>query len=157
MSYDNSFPDMGQIAQVLKTQLADAGIDVNLQPLPNGQYIKALVAGTFDLGLTFYASGTDPYFGLVNWSPTLSGFTSKFSAPVPAVDNGLAEIASATGPAKRAAVNAVCAAIDQDSAQIPLVSKTLTIAWNSDHLHADVLATEVAANPLRDIARYTTG
>lgn len=155
LKYDTAFPDMANIAQVIKSQLAKVDVQVNLQPLPDGQYLTDLVGGNFDLGLTFYRSA-DPYFGLVNWSPSLSGFTSKFSTPVPAIETNLPLIAAETGTARTEAIGKVCAAADQDSAQMPLVSKTLTVAWNKNKLTADVLSAENGADPLRNIASFTS-
>lgn len=154
--YDTVIPDMAGIAQVIKSQLARVGVKVNLRPLPDGQYLKDLVGGDFDMGLTFYGSGADPYFSLINWDPELTAFTAKFNTPIPEVDTTLPLIASASGQARRSAIDKVCAAIDNDSGQIPLVSKTLTIAWNATRLDADVLRAENGTDPLRDIAGYTT-
>jgi peptide/nickel transport system substrate-binding protein len=157
LQYDTTFPDMANIAQVIKTELAAIGLQVNLQPLPDAQDIKDLVAGDFDLGMTFYGSGTDVYFGLTDWSPTLSGFTSKFNAPVAAIEASLPLVASETGAARTQAISKACTAADADSAQIPLDSKNLTIAWNTSKLSANVLGAENASDPLRDIATYSMG
>ena len=154
--YDTVIPDQAGIAQVIKSQLARVGVAVNLRPLPDGQYLKDLVGGDFDLGLTYYGSGADPYFSLINWDPELTTFTAKFNAPIPEVETALPLIASASGQTRRSAIDKVCVAIDEDSGQIPLVSKTLTIAWNKTRLDADILGAENGTNPLRNIARYTT-
>lgn len=154
--YDTLQPDEASIAQVIQTQLSKAGVKVTLKPLPDGQYLTdTFTDGTFDLAITFYSTGTDPYFGLIDWSPKLSGYTSKFSSDVPAIDSALAHVEAGSGPARTTAIAGACAAIDTDSGQLPLVSKDLTVAWNSTKLSATVLAADNEQNPLQGLVTWT--
>jgi len=142
---------------VIQSQLANVGIAVTLDPLSPGEFGNNFVGGNFDLSIVFYGTGTDPYFGLINWNPALAGYTAKFNAPVAAFNALLPKIASTTNATKRKSlIQQACMLIDADSAQLPVLSKVQTIAYRTDLLNAKVLSAEDASNPMRGIETWTT-
>jgi len=157
LQYSPIYPDAVSMAQVIQSQLANVGIAVTLDPLSPGEFGNNFVGGNFDLSIVFYGTGTDPYFGLINWNPALAGYTAKFNAPVAAFNALLPKIASTTNATKRKSlIQQACMLIDADSAQLPVLSKVQTIAYRTDLLNAKVLSAEDASNPMRGIETWTT-
>ncbi len=155
ITYNSAGQDYALIGQVVQQQLADLGVSTALDPLPSGDYLTKFREGTMELGISFYATGTDPYVGLSNWDPALAAWTAGLHGAVPAISEKLPAVAETSGDARADLIKDVCLEIDADSAMIPLVSRSQTVAWRSDLVNAEVLPVEVASYALRNIVNFT--
>ncbi|MDE0940648.1 MAG: ABC transporter substrate-binding protein, partial [Pirellulales bacterium] len=129
------------VAQVIKQNLAEIGLDCQLESVDGGVWAKR-VWGTrpvsdFDLTNSNYTGFSHPLITAHWWAPDLSGFTKGY---VPVNETYTAALNKAVlGGGDEAAVNAslqeLYGMLNEEAVKIPLCVVTDTIAWRSDRVN----------------------
>jgi peptide/nickel transport system substrate-binding protein len=150
-----------QVAQVIQQSLAEAGINVKLQPYEQGTFRSRSYLATgpapFDAAITFTASFGDSYISLRNWSASKGlAVYQKFMVEDPEY-TALFTKAGALGPGpERAAVfQQMCARIAETENIVPLVTKSVVVAYRSDLINANVPEIELMGDFVRFLPDYS--
>ena len=146
---------------VIKKNLAQVGMTVNLVSVDEGTWVKHLWIdnpGTFVAATAWYAGYSDAAMLPLWWDPKKAGFDAGYQVE----DAGLvAEIENMRGlagddPKRAEALQTVCAIIDNQANQIAISPRVVTMAYRSDLIDASLIRhTDGYANSVSDVERYT--
>jgi peptide/nickel transport system substrate-binding protein len=122
------------IAQVVKDNLAEIGLDAEISVSDEGSWIKSIWVDNpspVDASIFWFAGYSDPAMVPLWFNPKLAGFTGGY-VPENQKLNAAIDKARSLGnddPARPEALQNLCAAIDADATQIPLVTRIDTVAF----------------------------
>jgi peptide/nickel transport system substrate-binding protein len=132
------------MGQVIKENLAEVGLTVNLVSLDEGSLIKHVWVdnpGTFEAALIWYAGYSDASMLPLWWIPKRAGFTAGYQNE----DTGLIAAVETMramaldDPKRNEALQRVCELIDANSAQLPLITRVETMAYRKDKIDASAI------------------
>ncbi|WP_432536724.1 ABC transporter substrate-binding protein [Kineococcus arenarius] len=154
----SSEPALAQIAAVVQQNLAEIGVDVQIQNhdyAAYSQHVYSSDPGDFDLALSWFAGYADPSMVTAWWKPADAGFSSVYMNGSPELD-ALIESARTTpaGPERDQVLDQLCARADQESEMVPLVTRPTVVGYSDRTLSPTLTATEGYGNVLRDVTRY---
>jgi peptide/nickel transport system substrate-binding protein len=152
-----TLPAMGQ---VIRDSLAEAGITVNLVSQDEGTVVTRMWVdnpGNFEGALSWYASYSDPAMLPLWFVPEVAGFSAGFQASdadLTAVINSTRALA-VDDPARPAALQALCEALDANANQVPLITRVETMAYRTDLLNpVGLVNVDGYANNVRNIEAW---
>ncbi|NNN35632.1 ABC transporter substrate-binding protein [Streptomyces sp. S3(2020)] len=153
-----SEPAVGQIAQVIQQQLAEAGVTVKIQKYDDTTY-GAKVFGAepdFDLAVGWFAGYVDASMVSRWWNPVLAGFSGTFLNDDKTLDALIDRAASEPdGAARTKTLAALCARVDTAAQMLPLVTRPSVVGYRTDQVSPTLRTAEGYGNFLRDITSYT--
>jgi peptide/nickel transport system substrate-binding protein len=149
------------IGQVIKGDLAEAGITVNLSTIDEGTFVKRVWIdnpGTFQATLSWYAGYSDASMLPLWWIPKKAGFTAGYQTEdanlIAAIDAMRAM--AADDPKRGEALQKVCEMADLQANQLPLITRVETMAYRKDRVDASAIRHKDGyADNLRDVEVYT--
>lgn len=133
------------MGQVIRGSLAEAGMNVTLTLLDEATLIKRMLVdkpASMDAAISWYAGYSDPVMLPLWFIPAVAGFTAGYQAP----DQELTDLINAScriaidDPARPAALQRLCEALDANANQIPLITRVETMAYRRDLLAANGLS-----------------
>jgi peptide/nickel transport system substrate-binding protein len=148
-----------QMAQVVKQNVAEIGLDANIAVLEEGSWVKRAWIdnpSTFQATIFWYAGYSDAAMVPLWWNPKLAGFTAGYM-PEDAKMNeliGRALTLERDDPNRDAALQDLCSAIDETAVSIPLVTRQDTLAYRADKVSGQFKSRQGYANTVRAIAEY---
>ncbi len=144
------------IAQVIKQQLADIDMNVNIRQLGYAEWIDAVwVRGDFDLNVTWLSGYGDPAIVLGSWNPEKTGWNAHYFVSVPELNDKIAEAQSTPDGAERDALFAeICTMIDDGANMLALVNKNNVIAYRNDLVEVKIHPAEGYEDELRYIEEF---
>lgn len=153
-----SEPAVGQIAQVIQQQLAEAGVSVKIQKYDDTTY-GAKVFGAkpdFDLAIGWFAGYVDASMVSRWWNPVIAGFSGTFLNDDKTLDALIDKAASQPdGSARTKTLADLCARVDTAAQMLPLVTRPSVIGYRTDQVSPTLRAAEGYGNFLRDLTSYT--
>lgn len=153
-----SEPAVGQIAQVIQQQLAEAGVTVEIQKYDDTTY-GAKVFGAkpdFDLAIGWFAGYVDASMVSRWWNPVIAGFSGTFLNDDKTLDALIDKAASEPdGSARTKTLADLCARVDTAAQMLPLVTRPSVIGYRTDQVSPTLRAAEGYGNFLRDLTSYT--
>ncbi|WP_116248052.1 ABC transporter substrate-binding protein [Nocardiopsis sp. FIRDI 009] len=154
----NSETAPGQIAQVVQQQLAGHGLSVDIDIVDDASFGAALYSGstaTDDMGVSWYAGYGDASMVSRWWNTDTAAFTADFMVGDPAV-NDLVVQAGRTprGPEREAVIADLCAAVDERSEVVPLVTRPSVIGYRTDAVSPTLHSVEGYGDILRNITDF---
>jgi peptide/nickel transport system substrate-binding protein len=122
------------IAQVIKENVAQLGMDADIAVADEGSWIKKIWVenpSTVQASIIWYAGYSDPAMVPLWWNPKLAGFTAGHVPDNPELDADLtlARRLDGNDPARAAALQKLCNKIDEVANVIPLASRIDTVAY----------------------------
>lgn len=154
-------PGITQIAQIVQQDLAEVGIDVEINDLELGAWTDRIYPTEgepdFEAGLTWYAGFGDPTMLAMYWDVERSGVAAGFVAPNEDLAAALREAETLpSGSDERVELlEEVCRYVDEDAAMIPLVTKPVVIGSRDDRVELTLPGREGYADVFRFIAEST--
>jgi len=147
------------VSQVIKQQLSEIGLDVQLEGLEEGVWLSRTWTGQpseFDLNVTYFSGFSHPLITAHWWAPELAGFDAGHVAVDPAYTELLNKALFATSDADYdAAMLALYARINEQANLIPLCSRTETVAWRSDRVNMTPSAMQAQEDVLAGVENFT--
>ncbi|GAB3716192.1 ABC transporter substrate-binding protein [Nocardiopsis oceani] len=148
----------GQIAQVIQQQLAGYGLSVEIDIIDDAAYGDVFYSGSTadaDMGVNWYAGYGDAAMITRWWNTDLSPFTADFMTGGQEV-NDLVVSASETpaGDERDEVLNDLCAAVDERSEMVPLVTRPSAIGYRADAVSPTLYANEGYGDFLRNIVDF---
>lgn len=146
---------------VVKRNLAEIGVTVNLVSLDEGTWIKRIWIdnpGTFVAATAWYAGYSDPAMLPLWWIPEDAGFVAGYQVEDAALIAEIRNMRSldADDPKRAEALQTVCEMIDNQANQIAISPRVVTMAYRSDRIDASLIRhTNVYINSVHDVERYT--
>ena len=152
----SALPSMLFIAQVIKQQLADIDMNVNIRQLGNAEWIDAVwVRGDFDFNVTWLTGYGDPAIVLGSWDPEMTGWNAHYLVSVPELNDNIAQAKQAPAGAERDALFAdICALIDDSANMLTLVNKNNIIAYRNDPIEVNIHPAEGYEDELKYIEEF---
>lgn len=152
-------PVWQQMGQIVKENVAEIGITANLATVDEGVATKRIWIdnpGTFDASITWYAGYSDPAMLPLWWNPEVAGFTAGYTPSDDALNTLIDDTRrlAQDDPARPAALQSLCAAIDRTANVIPLATRKDTVAYRTDRVNATVEHMDGYANTLRGLESY---
>jgi peptide/nickel transport system substrate-binding protein len=128
-----------QVAQVLKQNLAEIGLDCQLETVDGGVWAKRVWGSSpsdMDLTNSSYTGFAHPLVTAHWWAPELSQFTAGYVPENPAYTAALnvATMEAVGDEAVNAALQTLYGIINEEAVKIPLCQMTDTIAWRADRV-----------------------
>lgn len=124
------------ISQVVKQQLAEIGLDVQLEGLEEGVWLSRTWTGApseFDLNVTWFSGFSHPLITAHWWASELAGFTAGHVAADEAYTAALNEALFAVDDAAyQAGMVKLYARMNELANMIPLASRSETVAYRAD-------------------------
>jgi peptide/nickel transport system substrate-binding protein len=157
----SNYPDLVQLAQVVKQSLSDAGIDMKIQVLDQGTVLQRLGLGSdpvakFDAYTNFTSGYGDNWVALSAFSAVVSAYSNKYQLENPAFDALLDKARTAApGQERQAIFQQACASVAETGNIIPLTTRFYTVAYRNDKINAQVTSYEATVNYVRFVAEYT--
>ena len=147
-----------QMAQVIKLNTAEIGLTANISVVDEGTWVKRAWIDNpsqFEAMVTWYAGYSDPSMATLWWDPKKAGFTAGHMPSVPEL-NALMEASFSlpNGAERDAALQGLCAKIDEVAVKVPLVTRQDTVAFREDKIKAKVAHVEGYVNTLRGVEEY---
>jgi peptide/nickel transport system substrate-binding protein len=148
-----------QMAQVVKQNVAEIGLDAEIAVLDEGIWVKRAWIdnpSTFQATIFWYAGYSDAAMVPLWWNPKLAGFTAGY-IPEDGTMNELIARALTLGREdsnRDVALQDLCSAIDETALSIPLVTRQDTLAYRSDRVEGQFKSRQGYANTVRAIAEY---
>jgi peptide/nickel transport system substrate-binding protein len=148
-----------QMAQVIKENVAEIGLTANIAVIEEGIWVKRAWVDNpsqFEAMITWYAGYSDPAMVTLWWNPAVAGFTAGHVPVNASVDDAIAKALSLAknDSSRPAALQNLCALLDQEAVKVPLCTRQDTVAFRSDKLRAEVKHIEGYGNTLRGIETY---
>lgn len=148
-----------QMAQVIKLNTAEIGLNANISVVDEGTWVKRAWIDNpsqFEAMVTWYAGYSDPVMATLWWDPKKAGFTAGHMPTVPELNKLMEDgFSLPNGPERDAALQALCAKIDEIAVKVPLVTRQDTVAFREDKVSATVAHIEGYVNTLRGVEEYT--
>ena len=125
------------IAQVIKDNVAEIGLDAEISVSDEGSWIKSIWVDNpspVDASIFWFAGYSDPAMVPLWFNPKLAGFTAGY-VPENHELNTAIDKARSLGkddPARPEALQSLCAAIDTGANQVPLVTRIDTVAFRKE-------------------------
>jgi peptide/nickel transport system substrate-binding protein len=146
------------VAQVIQQQLAEIGVDVQIEQLDEGSWagkVYGEVPATFDAAMSWFAGYASAGMVAQWWNPEQAVFNLGFMKPNPQLNQTIeSAIATPDGPDRAGAFEDLCAAVDEDAQMIPLVTRPALVGYRTDAVSPTLYSAEGYGNLLRDIADY---
>jgi peptide/nickel transport system substrate-binding protein len=146
------------IGQIIQQQLAEYGATVNLEQTDGGTFSSRIYTdkpSDFDLAMTWFAGYVDPSTVTGWWNVAAAGFPAGYMSDDPAVDALIDEARTLPAGADREAKLAeLCAAVDQNSEMVPLITRTTFLGYRTNQLSPTIQASEGYGNFLRYLVDY---
>jgi peptide/nickel transport system substrate-binding protein len=147
------------IAEVLQQGLQAAGLKVNvLQPDP-GTWVKDDFNGktaNFDLSISYSSSYADPSMLLSNYNPVASKYNLAYTINHPAFDRLINTVAQTpAGNERNGLIDQACKTVASDANVIPLVTKSVIVAYRNDKIGANIEPVEAYDTPLSNLAQFS--
>lgn len=146
------------IGQIIQQQLAAYGATVNLEQTDGGTFSSKIYTenpSDFDMAMTWFAGYVDPSTVTGWWDVAAAGFPAGYMVDDPAVDALIDEARSLpNGEDRDAKLAELCAAVDQNSEMVPLLTRTTFIGYRTDQLSPTIQASDGYGNFLRYLADY---
>jgi peptide/nickel transport system substrate-binding protein len=154
----NSEPALAQIAQVMQQELAAVGVDLTIENLDIGSFSDKIYSNSpsdIDLALSWYAGYGDAAMVSKWWNGDVSTFTAGFKANDPA-QNALQVLAGSqpAGAERDQTLAELCAAVDEASELVPLVTRPGVIGYRTDSVSPTINTNEGYGNVLRNIVDF---
>lgn len=147
------------VSQVIKQQLAEIGLDVQLEGLEEGVWLSRTWTGKpseFDLNVTYFSGFSHPLITAHWWAPELAGFDAGHVAVDPAYTELLNKALFAASDADYdATMLALYARINEQANLIPLCSRTETVAWRSDRVNMTPSTMQAQEDVLAGVENFT--
>lgn len=156
----NSETGPGQIAQVIQQQLAEYGIELEIEIVDDGIWADALygdttVPMTHDMSLTWYAGYGDASMVTNWWNTDIHTWSARYMKGSPEINALIGEGATLPAGAERAtAFTDLCNSVDELSEAVPLVNRPGVIAYRTDLVSPTINTDEGYGNILRYIADF---
>ena len=147
--------------QVVKRNLAEVGMTVNLVSLDEGTWVKRIWVdnpGTFAAATAWYAGYSDPAMLPLWWIPEKAGFDAGYQVEDAALIAEIEHMRSLAidDPTRAEALQTVCAMIDNQANQIAVTPRVVTMAYRTDLIDASLIRhTDGYVNSVHDVERYT--
>lgn len=130
-------PVYSLIAQIVKENVAELGLEADISVSDEGSWIKKLWVdnpSTFQASIVWYAGYTDPAMVPLWWNAEAAGFTAGHIPNDPAYNAALAVARRlpADDPARAQALQDVCTKVDEMAIVVPLVTRIDTVAYRKD-------------------------
>jgi peptide/nickel transport system substrate-binding protein len=122
------------LAQLVKDNVAEIGLDAEISVSDEASWIKKIWVDNpspTDASIFWFAGYSDPAMVPLWFNPKLAGFTGGYVPEEPEL-NAVIDKARSLGqddPTRPKALQNLCAAIDEDATQIPLVTRIDTVAF----------------------------
>jgi len=145
-----------RIAQVIQANVAEAGINAELNIVDEGVFVNAVfVTGKFQASPFFWSAYADPGMVPAWWEPSVSGFTGGYVVSQPELSTLIRdERKTPNGPERAAMLKKICTMVDSGAQMIPLVTKPVTVAYRSDRIKAAIQPNEGYNATLRHVAEF---
>ena len=152
----SALPSLLLIAQVIKQQVADIGMNVTIRQLGYAEWIDAVwVRGDFDFNVTWLTGYGDPAIVLGSWDPEKTGWNAHYLVSVPELNDKIAQAKRVPDGAERDALFAeVCALIDDSANMLTLVNKNNIIAYRNDRIEVKIHRAEGYEDELKYIEKF---
>jgi peptide/nickel transport system substrate-binding protein len=140
------------IAQVIQQQLAEIGVDVQIEQLDEGSWAGKVYGespATFDAAMSWFAGYASAGMTAQWWNPEKALFNLGFMKPNPALNQAIETAITGGGP-----YDALCKAVDEDAQMIPLVTRPALVGYRTDAVSPTLYSSEGYGNLLRGIADY---
>jgi peptide/nickel transport system substrate-binding protein len=152
-------PQIPQIAQVIQQNLAEIGVDVEIAQLEVGDWQTRVFSdnpGTFDAAMSWFAGYADPAMVVSWWNPETALWNQGFLEPDPEISDLIAQAQTlpAASPERTEALAQACDAIDLDAGIIPLVTRTVVVAYRSDQISPVIQPIEGYIDQFRFISEF---
>lgn len=148
----------GNIAQVVKSQLAEIGFDVQLEGLEEGVWLSRTWTGEpsqFDLNVTWFSGFAHPLVTAHWWAPELAGFTAGHVAADADYTAALNEaLFAADEPTYQAAIAKLYARMNELANLIPIASRGETVAYRADMVMPTISALQNQEDIMQGIETY---
>jgi peptide/nickel transport system substrate-binding protein len=146
-----------QMAEVIKQQLVQIGLQANIQVVEEGVWAKRTWGSNpteLDATITYYAGFNNPLITMHWWAPELAGFTAGHVAPdadyTAAVNAAL--VARPGDEAER--LQKLAHMINEAANKIPLVTRDVTVAVRTDKVSAQISTFESQENILSGVENF---
>ncbi|GAA1008392.1 ABC transporter substrate-binding protein [Acrocarpospora pleiomorpha] len=151
-------PVLGQIAQIMQQNLQRIGVTMKIELLDEGTWANRVYVESppnFDASMTWFAGYVDGAMVSRWWNPDTSHFNKAFMKTDPEL-NALIEKAAADlpGPTRAATFQQLCDRADANAEMIPLATRPQYLAYRSDTLSPNIMASEGYGNPYRMISTF---
>jgi peptide/nickel transport system substrate-binding protein len=140
------------IAQVIQQQLAEIGVEVQIEQLDEGSWAGKVYGespATFDAAMSWFAGYASAAMTAQWWNPEKAVFNLGFMKPNPALNQAIEKAIAGSG-----SYDALCAAVDEDAQMIPLVTRPALVGYRTDAVSPTLYSSEGYGNLLRGIADY---
>lgn len=149
-----------QMAQVIKQNVAEIGLDATIAVLDEGIWVKRVWIdnpSVFQAMIAWYAGYSDPAMVPLWWNPKLAGFTAGHVPDDPHMNEmvGRALMLARDDPARGDALQELCSGIDEAALEIPLVTRQDTLAYRKDRIAGRFKNLQGYANTVWGITGYT--
>jgi peptide/nickel transport system substrate-binding protein len=152
-------PQIPAIAQVVQQNLAEIDVDVEIAQLEVGDWQTRVFSdnpGTFDAAMSWFAGYADPAMVVSWWNPETALWNQGFLEPNAEITDliGQAQTLPAGSAERIEALAQACNAIDQDAGIIPLVTRTVVVAYRSDQISPVIHPIEGYIDQFRFISEF---
>ncbi|SMH26691.1 ABC transporter substrate-binding protein [Mesorhizobium australicum] len=146
------------IAQVMKANLADVGIDAEVQQIPVADWYQRVFSAKtdFDLALSWLAGYSNPTQILSNWNPEWVGWSAGFMTPSAEYNKAVNKVRQLPdGPERDRVIEQACQIIYDQANMLPLVSKPDYLGYRKDKIKARFSSIEGNFNTLKYITEFS--
>jgi peptide/nickel transport system substrate-binding protein len=146
------------IAQVIKANLADVGIDAKVEQVPVADWYQRVFSAKtdFDLALSWLAGYSEPTQILSNWNPEWVGWSAGFMKPSAEFNKAVNEVRQLPdGPERDRVIEQACQIIYDQANMLPLVSKPDYLGYRKDKIMARFSSIEGNFNTLKYITEFS--
>lgn len=154
-----AFAQFPPIAQIIQRNWAEIGVKAKIQQLEVGNWEKLEFTdnpSNFDTAMSYNAGFGDPGSNLNNYSPVYVPSDKGWDKKDPGLETLLGQINELPNGAKRdQLMQTACTRIDDESNQIPLVTRPKIIGYNTSAITPVFQGTEGYVDPLRYTYKYT--
>lgn len=144
------------IAQVIQSNLAEVGLEVEILQLPAAEWLeRSFSTGQFDFALSWFAGYADPSMVLGWWDPEFAKWNKVFLEPNPELAALLDQAKqTADGPERQTLFAEICGKIDEQATILSLVGKPDIVAWRTDRITADIQPVEGYFDTLKHVETF---
>ncbi|MGN8553161.1 UNVERIFIED_CONTAM: ABC transporter substrate-binding protein [Microbacterium sp. SLM126] len=156
----NSEVGPGAIAQVIQQQLAEYGVELELEIVDGGVWGDALYGESAepmadDLSITWYAGYGDASMVTNWWNTEINTFSHRYMGGSPEINELIVEGAETEpGAARHDVFTDLCGAVDEISEGVPLVNRPGVIAYRTDAVSPTINTNEGYGDILRFLSEY---